>query len=286
MVDSKKQVLTFFPMRRDDSGNIKLHRVEWRDASTFTGFCAKHDASTFSPIEKVRFTGSKQQCFLLGYRALCHEIFQKTGALKASPQVRRLVDRGLPPWGQREVQEFHATLTAGQAKGLSDSQELKTAMDTQLLAETYQGFSSAIVEFEGDLCISCAGAMTPDYDLGGNRLQTLHDDRTLDSLLFGTAVTDTGGAAVFTWSDKASASESFMTTLLNRTTDQLPGILVQFMLTYIENSFFSAKWWDSLSELHQSHLAALAEISNPYYDAFHFLNSKLVPWKVTKISVH
>jgi hypothetical protein len=285
IVDAKKQVLTFFPVRTDDNGKIKIQSVGWRDASTFTGFCAKHDASTFGPIEKVRFTGSKQQCFLLGYRALCHEIFQKTGALKASPQIRRIIDRGLPPWRQREVQEIQATIAAGQAMGLADSRELKVAMDAQLLAETYEGLSSAIVEFDGDLCISCTGAMTPDYDLDGNRLQTLHDDRTLESLLFGMAVNDTGGAAVFTWSDKASAPARFVKSLLKNPADQLPSIVVQFMLTFIENSFFSARWWGSLSEIHQSHLAALAAISNPYYGTFRFLTSKLVPWKITNISV-
>jgi hypothetical protein len=287
IVDSKKQVLTFFPVRMDDSGKIKIHRVGWRDASTFTGFCAKHDASTFGPIERVRFTGSKQQCFLLGYRALCHEIFQKTGALKASPEVRRLVDRGVPPSAQRKMQEFFAKTAAAQEKGLSDSRKLKSVMDKGLLAGSYDDWSSAIVEFDGDLCITCTGAMNPDYDLEGNRLQVLHDDEhVLESLMFGMAAREAGGAAVFTWLRKDPAPEAFIKSLLQKKEGLLPSILVQFMFTFIENTFFSARWWDSLSGMHQGHLATLARISNPYYGSFQFLQSKLVPWKITRILVH
>jgi hypothetical protein len=286
IVDRQKHVSTFFPVRVDGTGRIRVHRVGWREASTFTGFCGKHDASTFGPIENVQFSGTKQQCFLLGYRALCHEIYQKTGALKSSPEIRRLVDRGVPPSAQREMQDLFANLAAAQGQGLSDSQKLKTAMDAQLLAGTYEGCSSAVVKFDGDLCIGCTGSMTPDHDLEGKRLQTLHDDSTpLESLLFGMAVTDAGGAAVFTWSDKEAAPRAFVDSMLKNSADQLPSILVQFMFTYIENTFFSGRWWDSLSNLHQGHLAALARISNPYYGSFQFLQSKLVPWKITNISI-
>jgi hypothetical protein len=286
IVDREKRVSTFSPIRVDDRGRIRVKRVGWREASTFTGFCGKHDASTFGPIENAQFSGTKQQCFLLGYRALCHEIFQKTGALKASPEVRRLVDRGVPPSVQRERQELFANLAAAQGKGLSDSRKLKTVMDKDLLAGSYEDWSSAIVEFDGNLCISCTGVMNPDYDLEGHRLQVLHDDEhVLESLMFGMAATDAGGAAVFTWLKKDPAPEAFIKSLLQKKEDLLPSILVQFMFTFIENTFFSARWWDSLSETHQDHLAALARISNPYYGSFQFLPSKLVPWKITNISI-
>jgi hypothetical protein len=283
IVDSKKRVLTFFPLRADLEGRVKVHRVGWKEASTFTGFCAKHDGSTFSPIENVRFSGSEQQCFLLGYRALCHEIYQKTGALKSSPEVRRLIDRGLAPSDQREVQHLFATLAEGQEKGLSNSQNLKGMMDGQLLSENYSGWSRTVIEFKGELCISSTGAINPNRDLEGNRLQDLQEDLTLETLLFGMAATDDGGAAVFIWPDKEVAPRTFVESLLKNGGDRLPSFLVQFMFAFIENTFFSVRWWDSLSEIQRSHLAALAEIANPYYDTFPFMSSKMVPWKVTNI---
>ena len=48
-------------------------------ASTFTGFCSGHDNAIFSPLEKFVFSGTSEQCFLLGYRALAREFYTKDG---------------------------------------------------------------------------------------------------------------------------------------------------------------------------------------------------------------
>ena len=40
-------------------------------ASTFTGFCSRHDDAIFRPVEKRIFSCRQEQCFLLGYRAFC-----------------------------------------------------------------------------------------------------------------------------------------------------------------------------------------------------------------------
>ena len=54
-------VLTFYGSR-----NRKPRRVGIGKASTFTGFCARHDDSTFAPVEKQAFSASQHQCSLLG----------------------------------------------------------------------------------------------------------------------------------------------------------------------------------------------------------------------------
>ena len=53
-----------------------------RRASTFTGFCTKHDNAVFVPLEKAPFEGTKEQCFLLAYRALARELYLKRGVLR------------------------------------------------------------------------------------------------------------------------------------------------------------------------------------------------------------
>lgn len=51
-------------------GKISPELRGWKDASTFPGFCSTHDKDIFSALEDEPFTGSKQQCFLLGYRSI------------------------------------------------------------------------------------------------------------------------------------------------------------------------------------------------------------------------
>ena len=141
----------------------------------------------------------------------------------------------------------------------------------------------AVIEFKGELCLSCSGAVTPDYDLEGNQLQVLHEGGQLEALLFGITVTKDGGAAVFTWPDQQAAPLAFVSSLLKRGTDCLPSCLVQFMFTFIENTFFSARWWNSLSQANRTHLTALARIANPYYVNSNFISSNLIPWEVTNM---
>ena len=49
-----------------------------QNASTFTGFCARHDHDIFRPLETAPFTSTPEQCFLLAYRALARELYLKT----------------------------------------------------------------------------------------------------------------------------------------------------------------------------------------------------------------
>src|SRR5579859_4904779 len=151
LVDHSKHVRSFFPVDFDDTGKPKLHRVGWRDASTFTGFCAKHDEITFKPLEVGGFEGTLQQCFLIGYRAVCHEVYQKSGNLKSLPTLRNVVDRGLPPIDQKEIQQFWDVFEAGTNLGLANFMKLKAAMDAQLLKAEYSGWSRAIIRFQGEL---------------------------------------------------------------------------------------------------------------------------------------
>ena len=82
-----------------DGGKIGVKRVGINHASTFSGFCGYHDNVTFAPVEDAPFTATDEQCFLLGYRAMCRELYQKTTALEATKNYIRTLDRG------RSVQE-------------------------------------------------------------------------------------------------------------------------------------------------------------------------------------
>jgi len=66
-------------------------------------FCGKHDSAAFKPLEETPFACSPEQCFLIGFIALCHE-GQKTGVVRSYARVRVLVDRGLRVEDQDAVQ--------------------------------------------------------------------------------------------------------------------------------------------------------------------------------------
>lgn len=154
IIDSSDHVRTFFPPKLDLSSGrprLQLRRVGWRQASTFTGFCARHDNSVFRPLETADFGGTAEQCFLIAYRALCHEIYTKSSLLKSHQDVRPLVDRGASVGEQRRIQTIWDLMETGTRKGIAEMQELKTDMDQHLLRSDYSGWCRAVVCFRGDV---------------------------------------------------------------------------------------------------------------------------------------
>lgn len=201
--------------------------------------------------------------------------------------MRDLVDRGLPAEHQRELQAFWANQNAGAEKGLKDFQQLKSIMDEQLLRRDYSGWNRAVIHFRGDLCVASTGAISPNRDMEGNALQTLHDpDSEIQELLFGVVATADGGAVVFSWRACDTAPNRFVQSLLAKERQRLPSLVVQFIFAYVENTYFSSDWWESLSRVNRGHIENLAAMGNAYYSDFSYSSSlTFVPWEVTNVVV-
>lgn len=284
LVDAENHVMTFYRSNFDDSGKPVLCRVGWKQAATFTGFCAKHDNETFASIEDMPFNSTIEQSFLVGYRALCHEIYQKHGVLRALPVIRSMIDRGKTPDEQRQIQHRYAVMQAGSEKGLSAFESLKAIMDQYLLNNDFNSWSNTVITFKGDLCVASTGAVSPNRDFSGRILQTLHDPNTpQETLLFGIVPISSGGACVMTWLNSEKAPRDFVNSLLKSNEENLPNVLVQFMFAFVENTYFSEKWWKTLSFGMQNHIESLATMGNPYYEDFHYSYSTIIPWEVTDI---
>jgi hypothetical protein len=64
----------------------------------------------------------------------------------------------------------------------------------------------------------------------------------------------------------------------------LPGILVQFMFAYLENTYFGAEWWNSLKREQQRIVTALALMPDAYYGQWGYEKGVTVPWDVRYVS--
>jgi hypothetical protein len=65
------------------------------------GFRGPGDDAFFSATEKEPFVASDWKILLAGYRAICHELYQKLAATDAKPVLSEALDGGLPEWRQR-----------------------------------------------------------------------------------------------------------------------------------------------------------------------------------------
>jgi hypothetical protein len=279
IVDEERKVLAFDPGQPDHFGQPSLQRIGWRRASVFNGFCAQHDR-TFAPVEARPFVGNLEQCFLVGYRAICHELYQKKAADEASPILRDGLDRGRTLREQVQIQHMLAVGQAGRQKGLRDIQALKESYDDALSRRDLEtNFASCVVQFRGDICLASTGLMHPDFDVHNQRIQNLSDPAVpIQGLSFGVLATENGGAVAFSWRRADTAVSQFIASLCDQPPESISSVLVEFMFAYVSNTYFSSEWWEGLAGDQQRRLRGLAGTSIQYGRPVNYSGSRHVGW--------
>lgn len=132
IADSTNHVCTFYPVEFDRFHYPKLHRRGLREASTFYGFCERHDGITFRALEQAAFTRTVEQCFLLAYRAHSHELYQKLASQSANPRLTELASRGKSSSAKARLHEIMALVAAGVDRAIYYLQQRKEILDVHL----------------------------------------------------------------------------------------------------------------------------------------------------------
>ncbi len=257
-------------------------------ASVFTGFCSVHDNQIFAPLEKTDFSGSAEQCFLLGYRALVRELFAKQGAAKSIPLLKDM-DRGRPVQDQIAMQRFFEVYSGGTAAGLGALETYKAECDRYLKEHDFSRVRYYIVELGAPPDVMCSAGLFPECDFNGRQLQDCWPSDPLpDSLWISTVGWPGRGALVFTWLEGHDrACRQFIGSL-----DGLPDIAIQhavvrLLFEHFENIFLAPRWWRSLSDstrqrLLQRHQVAADPMMPREPTCLIDDGVRAVSWKVTR----
>jgi hypothetical protein len=288
LLDSRQHVLTFSPQERDNDGLSMLKRVGWQEASTFPGFCGKHD-SVFAAVETEPFSGSVEQCLLLAYRSICYEVYRKRSVARANPRIQPLIDRGYPDWAQRERQAAHRIADDGNTAGLAHFESMKLALDATLKESERDTWHSVVLWFSGPFSLATSGAISPNRDLDGVELQNWTRRMSeQESMSFSIVAVESGGAVILTWPAGARAPQRFVDRLL-RDQEAALSLLVQFLFRHVHNVYFSESWWASLRPTQKVFVRKLASLTSAeaYFGELDFRSQTwLVPWALNRITTH
>jgi SEC-C motif len=286
LVDDTNHVLTLSLRNRDENDLPVLSPTGWREASTFTGFCQTHDSTTFAPLEKEEWTASREQCFLLAYRALCYELYQKHHVLSKWPALRSVADRGMPEVVQRSTQAALGAQHLGLDAGVRALEELKAHADDSLHSRDFSRWNNLVLTYEGPVGLALAGAVSPNRDFDGHAIQVLHDpEAPREYLYWGSQVTSSGGVIVLVWRASDAAARRFIDSLQSREPAIAARLLVQYAFLHISNTYFSREFWDSLPLSSQTHLRSLAGELHPYYSAVLYDTAMPLPWHHITLSI-
>ncbi len=238
IVNENQEVLSFRPLLIDNDMGGELARTGWRVASTFYCFCSKHDHELFLEIDGTPFVGSKEQCFLHGYRALNHELYKKQCIGQSEEIIRRKIDRGRPVEQQHAIQATMAVYFAGIKASLADLRETKKIYDASFNrhCESMNGF---VIEYEGDITVASSGIVHVEYDFKDDKIQDIvNSPIPTQSISYSIAATESGGAFVAAWPKQFALTDDFVQSLIDQDVNDIPSLLLEFMFAYVENSFF------------------------------------------------
>lgn len=233
-------------------------------ASTFTGFCARHDNMIFAPLEKQIFRGTPEQCFLLGYRALARELYTKR-ATATLFDLHREMDRGRPMEEQVAIQEAIGWYEEGVNTGSQDGDHYKSIYDGILESREFSTVRAYVIEFEAAPPIMCSGAFFPEQDFGGIRLQDLADLKSsLDLLSVTSFYGGKCGVVAFSWlAESDKACRAFIESLEAIPDESITAALIRLLFTHFENIHMSPDWWEGLSEGTRKSLVERERLGTP-----------------------
>ena len=198
-------------------------------------------------MDQQAFTASKEQVFLLAYRALCREIFEKRVAAETFAALRD--ERPGSTRSQQEAaREYLTHIREGALLGLSDLDREKAIFDEAILSGRLDGVRALVLTISSTPDVLCSAAASVESDFAGRRLQNLADlNVPIEGTYFSSIPTDGGGALILAWLSQSEAPRKLATALMGMPGRDVPHAVVRFMFEHSENLCISPDWWESLS---------------------------------------
>ena len=267
------------------AGKIVPRLVGINVASVFTGFCERHDNETFKPLETQPFQGSDQQCFLLAYRAICHELYERQIMADSCLWVQER-GKNVPLADRRASQQETDAIASWQVYRRNCTLFRKRTYDAALKANDYSLMNHYVVNLAGCPDLVCSGAICPRFDFAGNILQSANTNQVFDIMTCSVIPTQSGGAIVFGWVPNNPACQRFVQSLHALESVDLVQAVVRLLFYSIKTMYGSPKWWHGLDGATQSKLIRRREMGmggghslNP--SAYKDDGLKSVDWEVT-----
>lgn len=214
---------------------ISSRRVGINNATTFPGFCEKHDNEMFACLERNTFTASPEQLLALRYRSVCRESCAKHQMVGC--HLPRALDEAAPPL-------FVMGIAAEMRRCMLLLTE-KQALEAML--NNGSSLASYVVRFGKIPSVLTSATIYPLATFTGRTLEFRQEWVTVSII-----PTTTGGWAVFSWSKNLPKNSS----LLVKSFTKVPRAfqteaLLNLVFEVSENHAISPTWWEQISDHHR-----------------------------------
>ncbi|MBP4052188.1 hypothetical protein J9978_22220 [Chromobacterium violaceum] len=229
-------------------GQVDMLKIGVAKASTFPGFCSRHDTELFLPVEQADSVLDAWNGFLLSFRAVTYELAAKDAQLRSHIASRDNIDNGKPFELQAVLQNFLHLHQYGIQRGLEDVSNLKAMYDSAFLTQDLNGFSFYGIKFDRVLPFAAAGAFMPEFDFSGTQLQRLGTSQVANQIALN--ITQLGGTtcAGFGWFGGPNCAAAQLVQSLKALPDaEKSNAVLVLSMEHLENFFCKPSWWEGLS---------------------------------------
>ncbi len=217
------------------------------DATTFSGFCSKHDSDLFHPLETSEFSFTRHQITLLGYRAICRELYSKDAEIAAADSVWSYcsVNPDIAGFHEKRTQHQITQIARHNSRAnLLQAKELFTKALTDNMPLCFY-----CVEFSEPPVYLNSVAFLPEWDFECNRLQDLNSITEYKPICFSAWAAYNHATAVFCWHESANdICIPFIDSLRRSPAERLANRILSMAFEVSDNVAFQAEWWESISE--------------------------------------
>lgn len=241
------------------TGKTSASLIGIKEASIFTGFCGHHDDQTFKPIETQAFQFTDEHFFLLAYRAICKELYEREIWVRSMPHLRNL-DRGYPIENQRLIQYWAKKLEIASGFRRDCVLHHKQYYDRLLNSRDFSELRYYAIRLGEIPDIVCSAAFCPRFDFTEILLQQPNRSRIYDVITCSIVATEAGGVIVFSWVGRSAVCERFVWSLDQYGDEELPHAIVRLAFYSFQNMYGRPAWWNNLDQASQDKLLRRREI--------------------------
>jgi hypothetical protein len=250
-----------------DADAISPERIGVSRASTFRGFCEKHDAALFRPIETQKWHPTKDNAFLFSFRAVCYEYYAKLSAEEIGKWQKTWIDRGKDFQDQIADQQLIEDCLTGIRLGIADGEGWKRKYDTMYKSGDYTEYRFLSIAFRPALPLVSCGGIHIESDFNGRLLQKIISSaQTYEHMTLNITPLDDASIAVLGWAGEPNGpSYEFVASLLAQPSNRLSHAITRLAFESVENTFLRQDWWENLPIATQSAIRkrALRAIAHP-----------------------
>lgn len=223
-----------------------------KTATTFRGFCQKHDREMFSPIDNNDYEiGNQKQNFLFAFRAAAREMLLKQGVVEYFERLlsnsgsaeHAVINNGLAGYIE--------WLNQGQKLSVDDQKETRRIFNDTYFKEKYNVINTCIFEVDKEIPIAASSSFNLETSDSGELINDVFESGYANKMkpCFLTIFPQNGKTfCLISYFRRDRKEYSFLENLIGLSEREKEVIISNLLASYVENFAINPDYWGALPQ--------------------------------------